>query len=193
VARTVEHQVTKVRLLENVPVILLDGKPLDSHGVVDRVGASEDLLVSILVRVPNGFLRLSTNVKKEDGGRAVGTFIPNDSPMTAQLLGGKAYFGRGHILNICHVTAYLPVFDRGGRVVATLFVGLREKSYGNIMEHLKKEKLLDTRHHYVLDKIGVLVLHPTLQGKNVLERTDVNGQFIIKEILKNNEGVLTYD
>ncbi len=67
-------------------------------------------------------LRVSTNVKKLDGNRAIGTRVA--IPVyDAVLREGKTYYGRAFVVNAWYVTAYEPIYDINEKVIGILYVG----------------------------------------------------------------------
>lgn len=50
-------------------------------------------VATIFVRKGNDFARISTSLKKEDGGRAIGTMLGESHPAHKKLLGGDNYHG----------------------------------------------------------------------------------------------------
>jgi methyl-accepting chemotaxis protein len=99
---------------------------LKDHGVVDRavgyVGGSATLFN---FDEPSGqFIRRSTNVKKENGERAVGTQLAPDHPGQAMLRGGKPYKGPAVLFGKSFMTSYFPVTNPSGKVVGILYVGV---------------------------------------------------------------------
>jgi len=69
------------------------------------------------------FVRRSTNVKKENGDRAVGTALAPDHPGQVLLRRGEAYKGPAVLFGKRFITAYQPIFDKAGKVVGILYVG----------------------------------------------------------------------
>ena len=62
------------------------------------------------------FVRRTTNVKKENGDRAVGTELAPDHPGQPYLRRGEAYKGTAVLFGHKFYTAYQPIFDpEGGR------------------------------------------------------------------------------
>ncbi len=97
---------------------------IKDHAIVDRavsyVGGSATLFVE-----DNGqFVRRSTNVKKENGDRAVGTQLAADHPAQALLRRGEAYKGPAVLFGKPFMTAYFPVINPGGKVIGILYVGI---------------------------------------------------------------------
>src|SRR5246127_4464350 len=96
------------------------------HAIVDRavsyVGGNATLFV--YDDATNQFVRRSTNVKKENGDRAVGTQLAADHPAQAVLRRGEAYKGPATLFGRRFFTAYQPVFGAGGKVIGIVYVGI---------------------------------------------------------------------
>src|SRR4029077_1009865 len=96
------------------------------HRIVDRaisfVGGSATLFV--YDDASNQFVRRSTNVKKENGDRAVGTQLAADHPAQALVRRGGPYKGPATLFGKSFMTAYLPVENTAGKVVGILYVGI---------------------------------------------------------------------
>lgn len=71
-----------------------------------------------------GDMRISTNVLKPDGSRAVGTPLAAGPARDAVLGEGKPYRGTAEILGKPFFTAYDPIKDASGKVVGVLYVGI---------------------------------------------------------------------
>jgi methyl-accepting chemotaxis protein len=99
---------------------------LKDHAIVDRavsyMGGNATLFVH---DEANGqFVRRSTNVKKENGERAVGTQLAADHPAQARLRRGEAYFGPAVLFGKSFMTAYFPISGPAGKVIGILYVGI---------------------------------------------------------------------
>jgi len=75
-----------------------------------------------------GDIRVSTNILKEDGSRAVGTKLEG-SAYDALFRQGKPYRGETTILGIPYYTAYDPIRDSSGTIVGALYVGINKSDY----------------------------------------------------------------
>ncbi len=98
----------------------------EDHFVVDRaVALSSGGVATIFTfdREKNQFVRRSTNVKRENGERAVGTNLAADHPAQGSLRRGETYAGPATLFGKAYYTIYQPVFT-GGQVSGALFIGL---------------------------------------------------------------------
>ena len=96
------------------------------HKIVDRatsyVGGTATLFV--YDEASQQFVRRRTNVKKENGDRAVGTQLAADHPAQAILRRGEAYKGPAILFGRRFYTAYQPVFGAAGKVIGIVYVGI---------------------------------------------------------------------
>jgi methyl-accepting chemotaxis protein len=95
------------------------------HSIVDRAASYVGGTATIFVYddASGQFIRRTTNVKKENGERAVGTALAPDHPGQAALRRGEAYKGPAILFGQRFITAYQPVFDAAGKVIGILYVG----------------------------------------------------------------------
>lgn len=75
-----------------------------------------------------GDVRISTNVKKASGERAIGTRLSAEVKR-AVLDEGKPWLDRAFVVNDWYITAYEPIHDIEGRIIGILYVGMLEKPY----------------------------------------------------------------
>ena len=96
------------------------------HRIVDRatsyVGGNATLFV--YDDASQQFVRRTTNVKKENGDRAVGTQLAADHPGQAMLRRGQAYKGPAMLFGSRFYTAYQPVFNPAGKAIGIIYVGI---------------------------------------------------------------------
>ena len=96
------------------------------HKIVDRatsyVGGNATLFV--YDDASQQFVRRTTNVKKENGDRAVGTQLAADHPGQAVVRRGEAYKGPAMLFGNRFYTAYQPVFGAGSKVIGIVYVGI---------------------------------------------------------------------
>jgi methyl-accepting chemotaxis protein len=96
------------------------------HRIVDRatsyVGGTATLFA--YDDASQQFVRRTTNLKKENGDRAVGTQLAADHPAQAVVRRGVAYKGPAILFGRRFYTAYQPVFGEAGKVVGIVYVGI---------------------------------------------------------------------
>ena len=107
------------------------------HSIVDRavsyVGGNATLFV--LDEASNQFVRRSTNVKKENGDRAVGTQLAADHPAQELLKRGAPYKGPATLFGKSFMTAYLPVVNPAGKVIGIVYVGIAMEQLDVMLSH----------------------------------------------------------
>ncbi len=96
------------------------------HKTVDRTTSYVGGTATVFVYddASKQFIRRTTNVKKENGDRAVGTQLAPDHPAQPVIRSGQAYKGPAVLFGQRFITAYQPVFDAAGKVIGILYVGI---------------------------------------------------------------------
>ena len=101
-------------------------QPIDGNaGLVDGIKS----LVGGAATVFHGDLRVTTNVVKPDGSRAVGTKLAQGPVYDAVLRDGHPYRGEAEILGVPYLVAYDPIKGQGGTVLGALFVGVPKAEF----------------------------------------------------------------
>jgi methyl-accepting chemotaxis protein len=106
--------------------LVVGGKALNGDTVtVDHV---KDLVGGVAT-VFMGDTRVTTNVQKPDGSRAVGTTLAKGPVHDAVLGRGEPYRGEAKILGKPYFVAYDPIKNASGEVIGILFVGVDKADY----------------------------------------------------------------
>lgn len=167
--------------------------------IVDKVQSLVGGTATIFQRMNDSgdMLRVATNVEKQNGKRAVGTYIPrinpdgNKNPVIDKVLKGETFRGRAFVVNAWYITAYEPIWDSNkNKVIGILYVGVKQENVkslrkgimdivvgksGNISVIGGKGK---DKGRYIISKNG------ELDKKNILEAKDADGQPIIQQIIR---------
>ncbi len=171
-----------------VATLLINGSPATNYTAgLDKVQKTLGGAATIFQIIPDGMLRTATNVKKADGVRAVGTYIPKDSPVYQSIMKGESYKGFAQVVGQTYIVAYQPLKDSSGQVVAALFYGVPQKQYvEETLQSLSTIKIGSNGYIWIIDKDGNYVLSSgrKTDGKNILETKDAKGNLFIKEILQ---------
>ena len=78
-----------------------------------------------------GDLRISTNVKNEDGTRAIGTRVSEDV-YNQVIVQGEPWIDRAYVVNNWYITAYEPIKNMADEIIGILYVGVLEQKYIDI-------------------------------------------------------------
>jgi len=106
--------------------LLLGGKPLNGDPeLVDRVKAAVGGVATIFL----GDLRITTNIQRPDGTRAIGTKLAPGAVYDTVLRDGRSFRGPNIILGQPYFTAYDPIKDASGKTIGILFVGIPEADF----------------------------------------------------------------
>src|SRR5258708_811627 len=81
---------------------------------------------TIFVKSGDEFVRVATNVRKDDGSRAIGTILDPKGKAIAAIAKGESYFGEADILGKPYVTGYEPIRD-ASNVIGVYYVGYLKK------------------------------------------------------------------
>jgi methyl-accepting chemotaxis protein len=106
--------------------LLLDGHVLnDDEATVDKVKS----LVGGTCTIFLNDLRITTNVQKPDGTRAVGTRLARSAAYEAVIDRKTPFRGEVEILGTPYMTAYDPILDSSGKLIGILYVGLKKAEF----------------------------------------------------------------
>lgn len=109
-----------------VPNLYMGGTPVLNHTeLVDYVTAMNGGTATIFVKSGEQFVRLATNVKLENGARAIGTVLDQDGKAIKALSQKQAFNGVVDILGEPYITRYEPMLDAQGELVGAYYVGFR--------------------------------------------------------------------
>ncbi|MDG9921643.1 methyl-accepting chemotaxis protein [Pseudomonas juntendi] len=118
-------------------------------------------IATLFVRSGEDFVRISTNLKKQDGSRAIGTQLDRQHPAYRKLLAGQMYVGRAVLFERNYMTRYVPVSDGNGRVIAVLFVGFDYTDAQNTQfANLKRFRIGQTGSLALQDENGQWLVPP---------------------------------
>jgi methyl-accepting chemotaxis protein len=96
--------------------LLLGGKPMaNDYTLVDKLSSTTAATATLFSRTGQDFVRISTNVKKDDGSPAIGTVLDPNGQVIAKIGNSESFYGVVDILGTPYVTGYEPIFAGGGQ------------------------------------------------------------------------------
>ena len=90
-------------------------------------------------------VRISTNVKNQEGSRAIGTRI-QEEVYDQVIRKGERWIGRAYVVNNWYITAYEPIRNSRNSIVGILYVGVLEQKY------------LDIQNKTILTFLGITII-----------------------------------
>ncbi len=78
-------------------------------------------------------VRISTNVKNDNGTRALGTRVTQEV-YDRVVNEGEPWIGRAYVVNDWYITAYEPIKDVTDKIIGILYVGVLEEKYNDIRQ-----------------------------------------------------------
>ena len=139
---------------------MYNGKPLfQNYELVDAIRDQSVETATLFQKIDDGYLRIATNVMKQNGERAIGTFIPNSSEVIKTIEKGEIYYGRAFVVNNWYLTAYEPI-RLNGEIAGILYVGVKEMDYAFIKQIFEGKTYYKTGYPFLVSSSGDLIIHP---------------------------------
>ena len=126
---------------------IADGKLLVSDHVLNDDAALVDKVKDLVGGTCTVFmndLRVTTNVLKPDGTRAVGTRLAPGAAHDAIFDRKASFRGEVQILGEPYMTAYDPILDSNGQVLGILYVGIKKVEFLESAQHVLVDHLFDS-------------------------------------------------
>ena len=190
------NQTTGSRESVQLPVMRYNGKKVYANfdmvdGIVEEADI-EGLTATVFQAFDKGLLRVTTNVHKTDGERAVNTYIPKDSEVYRTVSAGKTYKGRAFVVNAWYWTVYEPI-TANGQFIGVLYVGISEKVLLNdLRKAFASVRIGETGSPFILNSDGTYILHKTSEGQKGIDEKDDDGREYIKTMLETKNGDMVY-
>jgi methyl-accepting chemotaxis protein len=160
------NQITKDTVTVTVNKWIINNEIVqDNNSIVDNIQKMTGSTSTIFQKIPQGYLRISTNIRTDEDKRAVGTFIPNDSPVIKKIESGETFYGRAFVVNDWYLTAYEPI-TIDGKIKGILYVGIKEKNIEKIKKIFQQKRYFKSGYPFMVDKDGTFIIHPKKEGEN---------------------------
>jgi hypothetical protein len=109
---------------KTVPAIYFGSAKMNNNfDLVDEVVKEKGGTATIFAKSGDEYVRVSTNVKKDDGTRAIGTILDPSGKAIAAIRNGEPFYGEVSILGKPYVTGYEPMRDTAKNVIGIYYVG----------------------------------------------------------------------
>jgi len=91
--------------------------------LVDEVVRQAQGTATIFVKHGDEYVRVATNVKKDDGSRAIGTILDPKGKAIESIRKDEPFYGEADILGKPYMTGYKPIRDSSQKVIGIYYVG----------------------------------------------------------------------
>jgi len=109
---------------KEVPAIYFGSTKMNNnYSLVDDVVKQAGGTATIFVKSGDEFVRVATNVKKDDASRATGTILDPKGKVIAAIKKGEAFYGEVGILGKPYMTGYEPIRDSSNNIIGIAYVG----------------------------------------------------------------------
>ena len=169
----------------DTPLLSSGGYTLNNN--FSKVESFSDLtgaVATVFAISGDDFVRVSTSLKKEDGSRAMGTFLGKKSPAYESIMKKQKYIGNARLFGKDYITVYAPIIE-DDKILGILFIGYDFTAGSKALEdEIKKMKIGENGYFYAINtKSQMYDIHPKLDGQKVTSDLD-------KKIMELKNGLL---
>ncbi|WP_136485685.1 Cache 3/Cache 2 fusion domain-containing protein [Vibrio sp. H11] len=142
---------------QNAPALYFgDTKQSNNYDLVDRLTGIMGGTATLFARSGNDFIRVSTNVKK-DNQRAVGTLLSRNGKAMAAITSGQSYYGMVDILGHPYISAYEPIIE-DNQTLGIWYVGY-PANMSIVTDSIAQSRILNQGFVALYDGTGQLRMH----------------------------------
>ena len=182
--KSIVHQRTHAQSQVSVPTLMAGTTSLEgAFALVDTIKKETGSSATIFQLVENKLLRIATTVQLQNGKRAVGTYIPDSSPVYQSVTQGKVFKGKAFVVNDWYLTAYAPLRGAGGEIVGAIYVGHLMLA-PEVRDYIHSTTL-NAGYLFAYTDAGKLVIHPSLEK-------DTDYFNLVPAFKNHKEGLLEY-
>lgn len=109
---------------KTVPGIFFGATKINNnYTLVDDVVKDMGGTATVFVKSGDEYVRVATNVKKDDGSRATGTILDPNGKAIVAIRNNEPFYGEVTILGKPYITGYEPIRDGANNVIGIYYVG----------------------------------------------------------------------
>ena len=198
------NQYNKKAVKISLPKMMIGNQWLGQNQAFDKKTPVVDMIKELVggtatifqrMDTSGDMLRVATNVKKEDGGRASGTFIPGvnpdgtPNPVISTIMEGRTYHGIAYVVNAWYVTAYEPFRDAEGQVIGMLYVGVKQENIESLRQAIINIRIGKTGYAAILGGRGehrgkyIISKDGARDGEDIWGTVDDNNRFFVRSAI----------
>ena len=142
----------------------------NKYKIVDEVKNLVSGTATIFTRYGDEFVRISTNVKKQNGDRAIGTILDPNGKAIKNIIAGKPFYGLVTILGKPYLTGYEPITNEKNEVIGIWYTGYELSSLEDLKNIITETKILNNGFFALLDNKDKIVYNSSsIEEKKLAE------------------------
>jgi len=109
---------------KQVPAIYFGSTKINNNfDLVDEVVKQAGGTATIFVKSGDDYVRVATNVRRDDGSRAIGTILDPKGKAIRLIQNNEPFYGEVDILGKLYMTGYEPIYSQSKDVIGIYYVG----------------------------------------------------------------------
>jgi signal transduction histidine kinase/DNA-binding response OmpR family regulator len=131
-----------------------------SHGVANDFAIMDGIkeimggTATLFVNDGAEFVRVTTNVQRDDGSRALATVLDPNGEAIAAIRRNESFYGQVDILGRSYVTGYEPIHDNRGETIGIWYTGYPVETLTGLGEAIAAVRILDNGFIGIFDSRG---------------------------------------
>lgn len=174
----------------STPFLASSGKRINNNfSAVGKFTDSTGDVATVFAKDGDDFVRISTSLIKEDGTRAIGTYLGGaKSPAYGPIMKKQTYIGNARLFGKDYVTVYSPILDMEDNVIGILFIGYDfTKGLRNLSKKINSMKIGKNGFFYAINlKTKSYDIHKSKKGKKI-------SSALSKKMIDMKNGYLDYE
>ena len=160
---------------------------------VDHFKELTGAVSAVYVKDNNEYIRITSSLKDENDERILLDKIDLNGQTYKNIENKEKFIGLEYIAGKNYMSVYSPII-KDDEIIGALYIGYDfTKGLETLKNKLKEVVIGDTGYIYILDDKGKLLLHKSLEGKDISNLKDADDKEFVKEILKQRNGVIHYN
>ncbi|PLY08874.1 MAG: hypothetical protein C0625_01550 [Arcobacter sp.] len=160
---------------------------------VDHFQELTGAVSAVYVKDKDEYIRITSSLKNENDERILLDKIDANTETYKNIEKKEKFIGLEKIAGKDYMSVYSPII-KNDEIIGVLYIGYDfTKGLETLKNKLKEVVIGDTGYIYILDNKGKLLLHKSLEGKNISKLKDADNKFFIQNILKKQNGVIHYE
>ena len=160
---------------------------------VDHFTELTGAVSGVYVKDKNEYISITSSLKDENNERILLNKIDPNSETFKNIENKEKFIGLENIAGKSYMSVYSPIV-KDDEIIGALYIGYDfTKGLETLKKKLKEVVIGDTGYIYILDDKGTLLLHKSLEGKNISKLKDADDKEFIQEILEKKNGIIHYN